>query len=414
MIDFKCDYSSNGPMNTNNKNLMKYVNIALIITLISMALHAYLANSYFDLRLGLSESKSLCNINQTFNCDVVSASRYAQFAGIPMAIWGLATHLILLVLLLISRLSLSQSNSANLRLSFYVSLYIAGVSVVMGSISSFYIGSLCLFCIGAYLLSFINLIFIYLAQESSPWNLPSSFKELWQKSRFSLWILIIGVPLVAFLGNRMFMDAKGYKSMDILINDGLNEWHASKQHEFSALLGLKMGPDNAVLTITEFADFGCPHCRFAGPTLEAFTKSHPDVQLIFKVFPLDGVCNSKIQHQGDGLRCQAAAAVFCSEELSQKGWSAHQWVFERQESLFGSSGGAEVLKNLAADLDIDQNALNDCMQSTDTTQKIRSMAEEGALANIPGTPAIFANGRTLKYGQTLPMLQAIYDEIKKK
>jgi len=42
------------------------------------------------------DSSSFCNINATFNCDVVNRSAYASIAGIPVALIGLFAYLLMM------------------------------------------------------------------------------------------------------------------------------------------------------------------------------------------------------------------------------------------------------------------------------------------------------------------------------
>lgn len=48
------------------------------------------------------------------------------------------------------------------------------------------------------------------------------------------------------------------------------------------------GPDDAIMTITEYADFQCKYCSEAGPDLFTFQREHPDeVRIVFRHYPLD-------------------------------------------------------------------------------------------------------------------------------
>jgi uncharacterized membrane protein len=42
------------------------------------------------------DASSFCNINATFNCDVVNRSAYSEIAGIPVALLGLMAYLFML------------------------------------------------------------------------------------------------------------------------------------------------------------------------------------------------------------------------------------------------------------------------------------------------------------------------------
>ncbi|MEK6555784.1 MAG: vitamin K epoxide reductase family protein, partial [Bdellovibrionota bacterium] len=73
--------------------------IAILLTLIAVGLHAYLTLHYYDLNYGSTSGESVCNVSEKFNCDSVSMSQYSTLLGAPLALWGAATNIILLVLL---------------------------------------------------------------------------------------------------------------------------------------------------------------------------------------------------------------------------------------------------------------------------------------------------------------------------
>ncbi len=47
-----------------------------------------------------------------------------------------------------------------------------------------------------------------------------------------------------------------------------------------------LGPANAKITVVEFSDFQCPHCRELYETLKTVIPEHPDVRFVFKDYPL--------------------------------------------------------------------------------------------------------------------------------
>ena len=48
-----------------------------------------------------------------------------------------------------------------------------------------------------------------------------------------------------------------------------------------------IGPEDAVLTIIEYADFQCPYCADASLSLIEYQKEHSsEVRLVFRHFPL--------------------------------------------------------------------------------------------------------------------------------
>ena len=62
---------------------------SLILVVIGVVISGYL--SYVK----LADAEIICVEGERLNCDVVQNSRYAEFAGIPVAYLGLATYLVI-------------------------------------------------------------------------------------------------------------------------------------------------------------------------------------------------------------------------------------------------------------------------------------------------------------------------------
>lgn len=406
--------SSLSQTTSRSKNL--YFTLAILFTLIAIGVHFYLSNSYFALKLGGAGGPSFCNINSTFNCDAVSASRYAAWFGISVALWGVVANLLNLVLLFTARFQLSTQPDRINRYAFYLSFMIAATSLVMGSISSFKIGSYCLFCIVTYALSFLTLACVYKTQISGAFsNFTSTFKDDVAALFIELrWVLVCAllVPAAAWLFNSMWMDSKGIRNLDQVVENSIQDWGVNSEQTFSAETGLHRGSDKPVMTIVEFADFLCPHCKYASMTLSAFQEGHPDVRLVFKSFPLDGTCNTSIEQSGDGVRCQLSYASLCAERSNKKGWEFAKKIFEHQEDFFNGVGATEKLQKIANELQVPWTELETCISSEEVRKNIESQAAEGHIAKIRGTPTVFVNGKLLPAGQLLPVLQRAYEKIK--
>ncbi len=396
----------------NSSRLFFY--LALLSFLVACGLHFYLTNEFYDVRLGVSGSKSVCNINQTFNCDAVAASNYSHLFEIPMALLGFLTNFVALLIFLIGELQWTENPPLAKRTALALSTFIALTSVVMGTISLTLVGHVCLFCVGAYATSLISFFSVSrLTPLSELRHLKSDIVDWFTKAKW-IGILLILIPVGGFLGHRAFLDAKGFKAIANLINVGLNDWTSGPVRTFNPETGLKKkASGQALVTVVEFADFGCPHCRFAAPSLHAFKEAHPDVELVFKSYPLDGQCNGDMPKGGDGVRCDIAYMVFCSEQLAQKGWELYDWVFENQEDLFVSAGNQrEKVHNQAVAFGVPSEELKKCSEGDAVRDSVRAMAAEGTAAGVQGTPSIYVNNKQLPYGQTLPVLQGVYDHIK--
>lgn len=381
---------------------------ATLGTLVAMSLHVYLAVQSYKLKLGLT-ANSLCNINETLNCDAVALSPYAQFLGIPMAVWGAAANLIFLVLLLIL---FAGGTGRFLRGAFWMGTLILGASAVMGLVSLLFMKNYCLFCLILYVLSVIQWFCIWRLQEESPLALLMGDLQSLVGEGKPIGILFAVVPAAAWLGHSMLSDHYGLRQSQRIIRESLFDWQASPPRDFTKEGLLRhQGGGSAKMVIVEFADFLCPHCKVASSMLHHFLQSRTDVELIFKPFPLDGNCNPGAGSKGDNLRCQLAAAVFCSQSLGAKGWAAHDFVFEHQET-WTLSNFPSLLEDFARKHELSLESLKTCLDSPETKEQISRMAMEGHKANILGTPTIFVNGRKLDRGQFFPVLEAAYQSLR--
>ena len=394
------------------KSQNRALHIALIATLLAIGAQLYLSQHFYDMKFGHLTGPSICNVNDYMNCDTVTASRYASFLGIPMALWGVFTNLIMLLFIGFTRWNLTSDRERTGRYTFTLALIVAGASVVMGSISIGTLHAICLFCVSAYVLSLINLIAVWWATRPTIKGLrhdltDTLFTQHWVLGFFA------AIPVLAYLVNMMVLESQGFGDISKIANEKVAYWEVATPQNFDLKLGLVHQRGNAepVMTIIEFADYLCPHCRAANPVLNSFTESHPDVRLIFKPFPLDGVCNAAVNRSGDGVRCSLAYYSFCAEKLAQKGHQVHMWIFDHQDEMETTTAEAAA-KSISDANGLNNEELMACAKSDEILLAVKKAAAEGETAQITGTPTIFVNGRKLEAGNVMPVLDAVYQKIK--
>jgi protein-disulfide isomerase/uncharacterized membrane protein len=396
--------------------------LALISTLGSISIHTYLTLHYYDIKLGTATGEAFCNISQKINCDAVSASPFAAFLGSPMALWGILTNGVLALLLLVSFLRLSTDVERIKRYALYLGTLILTTSLVMGSISLMIVKIYCLFCIGAYALSLVTFLCLLKTQESS--NKSSNkmfssslfFDDLKKSFTEFKWVavMIALIPIGSLIGNSIILEEKGFGKIEEYLKDAIAEWQTNPTNMFNES-GLTHGSKDAKITIVEFADFRCSHCKHAVATMRAFRESHSDVKFYFKFFPLDSKCNpSENLGAGDGASCTLAQAVFCAEKIGQKGWNLHDEIYANQEAFFDSGSVNNTLDRLIEQVGLNKEAIRSCINSEESFSAVKAMATEGVNAKVHGTPSVYVNGRYLKLGQTLPGLEKAYSLLKDK
>lgn len=156
------------------------------------------------------------------------------------------------------------------------------------------------------------------------------------------------------------------------------------------------GPEGAPITLVEYADFECGHCGATMPILEELLARRPDVRLCFKHFPLGG-------HQHS--MSAAMAAEFARR--SGKFWEVHHDLFVNQRRL-----SPDVIKEIVGKHGLDPKALIAAVGGDELAAAVEAQKKEAESFALPGTPAIFINGRLLEGGPSPALLEfTLQDEL---
>jgi protein-disulfide isomerase len=140
------------------------------------------------------------------------------------------------------------------------------------------------------------------------------------------------------------------------------------------------GPDQAPVTIVEFADFECPHCRQAVPLLDAVLHAHGGkVRLVYKSFTLPFHVHGE----------PAARAALAAGQQG-KFWEMEHVLFERQDHLEDAD-----LERYARALRLDIARWKSDMDSVAVKDRIAHDHALGEDMKLKGTPTIYVNGREL-------------------
>ena len=385
--------------------------LALLTTLTAIGVHSYLAMLHYRLKFGSGGGDSICNINSTFNCDAVSASRFSEFFGVPMAVWGVIFNAVLL-LFIVATLFLTRENPARARLQlFLANLPVIGGCLVMATISLLFMKAYCVFCILTYFLSAVGATACWMAARSM--KSGSDTAPDWMGIGKPVVLTFLFAFVAGFVAENSIQSSFGVSDeLRNMIKDSLADWKSNPNVNPQPIEALEMGASaaDAKLTIVEFADFLCPHCKHAAPVLHAFTAAHPDVRLLFQVWPLDGECNTSIP-TATGTRCLLTRAFVCAQKKGQ-GWKAHEWLFHHQEELLQKPAAEKGIVSMFQELGLDAGQMDACVNASETKQLVEQQAAVGSSLKIQGTPSLYVNGRLLPRAQFLPILQAAYAEVR--
>ena len=365
----------------------------------------YLAYTHYSLKFG-SMSKSVCNINDFLNCDIVNTSSYSLFLNVPVGLWGLFLNGTLLFFGFkgLWRGADPNSKDRNLSIAILIALISLLASIIMAWISFVVIGAMCLFCTLAYILSLVAFILLIL---NKPFKFNRIFNNLKADNKvIGVYAIIFFAILISvFLTNDVVK--KSMLGQQIrFAKFAISSWESANVYNFNTDQALKLvSTDNPKMTVLEFADFRCIHCKNASGPLKNFVKSKRDVNFVFMPYPLDGVCNESIPSSGDGSSCEFAYATYCAERQAY-GWKMHDYLFDN----FGKVAASD-LETIASDFGLDVVAFSDCMGSNLTHNTIMAFAKEGDKARIKGTPSVFVNGKKLENGHSWYLLDQVYNSL---
>ncbi|MGB5812670.1 MAG: thioredoxin domain-containing protein [Polyangiales bacterium] len=142
----------------------------------------------------------------------------------------------------------------------------------------------------------------------------------------------------------------------------------------SPLRGSPMAP----VTIYEFSDFQCPHCRLASPFLkQVVDDSKGKVKLVFKQYPLPGHPKAR----------EAAKATIAADKQG-KFWEMHDLIFANQEKL-----AAANFADYAREIGLDVKRFIADMNSNAAEAKINEDRAAGKRVGVDSTPTIIVNDR---------------------
>lgn len=149
------------------------------------------------------------------------------------------------------------------------------------------------------------------------------------------------------------------------------------------------GSSNPKVVIVEYADFQCPGCASASPTLDQVVNKYSDhVQLIFRHFPLTNI------HP----HARAAAAAAESAGKQGKFWQMHDRLFANQSEWAQASGATrtDIFADYAEALGLDREQFINDLTDSNVTAKINFDGALGREIGVNSTPSIYIDGELVE------------------
>lgn len=158
------------------------------------------------------------------------------------------------------------------------------------------------------------------------------------------------------------------------------------------------GSADAPVTIVEYSDYGCSHCRAFSleklPVLEADYINTGKVKYIVHSFNL-----------GRPETALAAEAAWCAAD-QQKFFDYKHALFEKQ----GTAWGQGNLVELAATVGLDRNAFQQCLSDGTHRADVEKARQAAANRGVNSTPTFFINNQKVEGNQPIEVFRQIIDQ----
>jgi protein-disulfide isomerase len=170
-----------------------------------------------------------------------------------------------------------------------------------------------------------------------------------------------------------------------------------------------LGDPDAPVEFVVYSDFQCPFCKQFDeqdlpPVINNFvTEGQVRVEWrpmpIISQTPLDSPDNESVQ---------ASEAAMCAADQNQF-WPYSEALFAAQGAENSGVYSDEMLKQTAADLELDTAAFNECLDSGAKQDEVLELRQGGIDSGVQGTPTFLINDQLVSY--TLDGYDKLKDQL---
>ena len=183
-----------------------------------------------------------------------------------------------------------------------------------------------------------------------------------------------------------------------LIPFGSDPFAVARKEMEAKAKGPAKGPQNAPVSIVEFSDLQCPHCKQAQPTLEKLISEVGNAKMVFENFPIDQI------HKWANLGARYGDCI--ARTNNDSFWRFIDGVFNEQDQIT-EQNATEKLNEIAKAAGADPAATATCAASPQAKADVIQSYELGVANGVTGTPTLFINGRKIANINSIP-----YDQLK--
>lgn len=376
------------------RQLNKILNVLLAMAGIVVCI--FLLYQHYALYNGIAGDsfKSLCKVNELFDCEVVTMSKWSVIAGAPVALWGLFGFIGYIFLYLSNQRYLSA---------------IAAACMLTGSLSYFYISkteinAYCPFCIAVYTIVILIIISIFLDnlitiyKFAYPPRLGPIFKKIMSgikadfhnlSNNFNPRLFFTGLAIAFFIIIILYpsywkMPPVDYGKTVCGVTEESNPFIESNQ--------------TPLITIEQYGDYACQYCKNGQRIIRRLISKGAKARLVHKNYPLSALCNPLIKdpsyHKAScGMSLLAIAALETYD--AKTFWRINDFIYNNSNISF------EELKKL----NVNVAKIEKAAKSKPVAYLLAKDVLLGIKHEITGTPAYFVDGEKKHLPEVLSLLR---------
>jgi protein-disulfide isomerase/uncharacterized membrane protein len=428
------------------------VAVAILLVAAGALVSGLLLLEHHGERRAAAAVSQVCGEGDQSGCAVVSQSRYAAVRGVPVAAIGLFFYSCLGLLLMLAILAGPAALEAAAALALLALIVALAVDVVLLGIQAFAIHAFCRLCLLTYVVNALAVVVLMKSRRdgrvvgqavattdgrlvlagsalgalalavavlasdrtlayrergraASLLGSPAPPARVTPSPLPSLPPPAAGAPLppdAQRWQEEARMAQEQARRLQEILDDPrkLDQYFAEKaarEFEQGPVRSLDLGgvpskgPADAPVRVVEYSDFLCPFCRsLAGAFASFLPQSSNRVAVYFKNYPLEAACNPNLKTTIHVGACALALGGLCAQDQG-KFWPYHDKVYSQPPA----NPAAKDVARLAGEAGLDAVALEACLTSAKTRERLGAQIAEAHGAGVEATPTVFINGRRL-------------------
>jgi protein-disulfide isomerase len=142
--------------------------------------------------------------------------------------------------------------------------------------------------------------------------------------------------------------------------------------------------------LTEFADFECPHCKEAQPTIAKLLLDFPQARFVYENFPLVSI-------HSEAFKAAAYSVCVAKEKGNDAFFTFAEAIYANQAQLTPETS-TQALNDAATKAGADPTKTAACSTSPEAKAAVDASVKLAQDLGVDQTPTLFINGRNVPIG----------------